>query len=330
VAFTPRSPAAHPVAAASGRWQRVWVRLRPWAIGAFFALVAGLLVHLSHGIDWSQAGQSLRAYRPGTLLLAAALAFASYAVYCTYDLLGRHQTGHGLPAARVVGIGFVSYAFNLNLGSLVGGVAMRYRLYSRLGLGVGTITEVLALSLITNWLGYLFVGGFVFAISPPRLPPDWKVGNGGLHLLGIGMLIAVAVYVGACWRAKRRTWRLRGRSVELPAGRIALGQLALSSVNWMLIAAVVFVLLRGRIDYAAVLAVLLAAAVAGVVAHIPAGLGVLEAVFLALLSHRAGQGELMAALLSYRALYYLVPLALATVVFATTGMGAQPDGDASN
>ena len=28
---------------------------------------------------------------------------------------------------------FVSYVFNLNLGSLVGGVAFRYRLYSRLG-----------------------------------------------------------------------------------------------------------------------------------------------------------------------------------------------------
>lgn len=308
----------------SGRYARLWARVRPWVVGAFFVLVAGLLLRLSRTIDWAQAWQSLLAYRPGTLLLGAGLALASYAVYCTYDLLGRHQTGHGLPAARVIGIGFVSYAFNLNLGSLVGGVAMRYRLYSRLGVGVGAITEVLALSLITNWLGYLFVGGLVFALSPLQLPPQWKIGNGGLHLLGAGMLVAAAVYIGACWLAKRRTWRVRGRDFELPSGRIAVGQLGLSSVNWMLIAGVVFVLLRDAVDYVTVLAVLLIAAVAGVVAHIPAGLGVLEAVFLALLSHRAGQGELMAALLAYRALYYLAPLALATIVFATTGMGARP------
>jgi uncharacterized membrane protein YbhN (UPF0104 family) len=41
-----------------------------------------------------------------------------------------------------------------------------------------------------------------------------------------------------------------------------------------------------------VLGVLLISCVAGVVAHIPAGLGVLEAVFLALLHGQLGQGTL--------------------------------------
>lgn len=311
---------------APGRIARLWPRVRPWAIGAFFVLVAGLLVRLSETIDWHEARRSLHDYRWPTLLGAAALALASYAVYCTYDLFGRRQTGHHLPAARVLGIGFVSYAFNLNLGSLVGGVAMRYRLYSRLGLGVRTITEVLALSLVTNWLGYLAVGGLVFAVSPLELPPDWRLGNRGLHFLGAAMLAVAAVYVGACWRATHRGVSVRGYRIELPALRIALGQLGASALNWLLIAGVVFVLLRGAVDYPTVLAVLLIAAVAGVVAHIPAGLGVIEAVFLALLSHRAGQAGLVAALLAYRALYYLVPLALATILFAATGMGARPRG----
>lgn len=42
---------------------------------------------------------------------------------------------------------------------------------------------------------------------------------------------------------------------------------------------------------------------------IPAGLGVLEAVYLALLSGSVKQGALMGAVLAYRVLYYLVPLA---------------------
>ena len=63
------------------------------------------------------------------------------------------------------------------------------------------------------------------------------------------------------------------------------------------------------------LSVLLIAAVAGVITHVPAGLGVLEAVFVALLSHQVPKGELLGALLAYRAVYYLGPLVLATAAY---------------
>jgi uncharacterized membrane protein YbhN (UPF0104 family) len=52
----------------------------------------------------------------------------------------------------------------------------------------------------------------------------------------------------------------------------------------------------------------MAASIVGVVTPIPAGLGVLEAVYLTLLSGRLGQGTVMGAVLAYRALYYLLPL----------------------
>jgi len=78
------------------------------------------------------------------------------------------------------------------------------------------------------------------------------------------------------------------------------------------------VLLQARIDYASVLSVLLIGAVAGVIAHIPAGLGVLEAVFVALLSHRLPQSDVLGAVLAYRAVYYLAPLALATLLYVAT------------
>jgi uncharacterized membrane protein YbhN (UPF0104 family) len=55
-------------------------------------------------------------------------------------------------------------------------------------------------------------------------------------------------------------------------------------------AAVIFTLLPSKLDYPLVLGVLLISAIAGVITHIPAGLGVLEAVFVALLQHEvAGQ-----------------------------------------
>lgn len=97
-------------------------------------------------------------------------------------------------------------------------------------------------------------------------------------------------------------------------------------------------LLDGAVPYATTLAVLMAAAIAGVVTPIPAGLGVIEAVYLALLGGTVPQGRLMGAVLAYRALYYLVPLAIGIVLYvaleraasrrrAGNQAGADPGGD---
>lgn len=290
---------------------------------AFFAVVLVLVADHARTIDWGSVGAGLREYSLATLLLAAGLAAASHALYCSYDLIGRHETGHRLSARKVVAIGFTCYAFNLNLGSLVGGVALRYRLYARFGLNAETITKVLALSLLTNWLGYCFVAGCVFLFAGLALPAGWELGSDGLRWLGAALLLAVAAYVGLCFLSTRREWRVRGHVLQLPSGRMAVLQLALSAANWMVIGGVVWVLLQHRIDYPSVLGVLLLAAVAGVIAHVPAGLGVLEGVFIALLSHRIPQAELLAALLAYRAIYYLLPLALASGVFVALETGAK-------
>ena len=282
---------------------------------AFFALVLALIAHQARSVDWLSVRAALLAYPASTLWTAAAFAAGSFAVYCTYDLIGRHQTRHGLPAHRVAAIGFTSYAFNLNLGSLIGGIAFRYRLYARRGLATTVITQVLALSMLTNWLGYLLVGGLVFTLAPLDLPPHWRMGSEGLRLLGFVMLAAALGYVAICGLAKRRSLTVRGATVRLPSVRVAAVQLVASSINWLLIAGVIWTLLQQTVDYATVLSVLLFAAVAGVITHVPAGLGVLEAVFLALLAHRVPETGLLAALLAYRAIYYLAPLAVAIGLF---------------
>ena len=79
-------------------------------------------------------------------------------------------------------------------------------------------------------------------------------------------------------------------------------------------AAVIFTLLPAKLDYPLVLGVLLISAIAGVVTHIPAGLGVLEAVFIALLQHEASRGSLLAGLIAYRAIYFICPLLIALVI----------------
>jgi glycosyltransferase 2 family protein len=312
------SPTRRPRGGASlgalGSW-RPGRRLKRVALALFFLVVIGLLTSYARDVDWRAVSGAVQGYTATTLLLAAGLAAASHGLYSCYDLVGRRQTRHPLRARQVLATAFVSYAFNLNLGALVGGVALRYRLYARLGLEAATITQVLALSLLTNWLGYLLVAGAAFCAYPLALPPSWPLGGGGLRVIGSVMLALAGAYLLMCFTARRRVWRLRGRELKLPGGVMAVLQLALSCANWLLIAGIVAVLLEGRVGYATVLSVLLIAAVAGVMAHVPAGLGVLEAVFIALLSHRVPQAELLGALLAYRGVYYLAPLGLALALY---------------
>ena len=282
---------------------------------AFFALIAWFSIRYASNVDWSEVWQTILATPRNVLLAAVAGVVASYAIYCSFDLLGRRYTGHTVPKATVWQVNFISYAFNLNMGSLVGSVAFRYRLYGRLGLGVATITRIMSLSILTNWLGYLLLAGAVFAIAPLQLPPDWKIDSEGLRWLGFALLAAAIGYLVACFFAKRRSVNIRGHELLLPPPRMAMLQVAMAVPNWMIMGAIIHTLLQGRVEYTTVLSVLLMAAVAGVATHVPAGLGVLEAVFIGLLSHRVPEGQLLAALLTYRALYYIAPLLIAAVVY---------------
>jgi len=308
-------PAAPEPAATPARQAWTWLRrIAPWALSL---LVLGLLARQMQTIEWPEVWQALREQpRPG-LVLASALALVSYALIATYDLVGRHVTGHRVSVPRTLGIAATCYAFNVNFGALVGALAMRLRLYERAGLKVGITVRVIGLSVITNWLGYLVVGGAVLALSPPPLPAQLSIGETGLRALGALMVVAGAAYVLLCATGPQggRIMCWRKHRLQLPDGRVALVQLALSASNWALMATIVWVLLAQRVDYPIVLGVLLLASMAGVLTHVPAGLGVIEAVFIACLGSQLSQGTLLAALLAYRATYYLMPLALALVAY---------------
>lgn len=300
-----------------------WPWLKRAATLLFFSGVAWLLIEQGRAIEWHEVFAALRAYPLPSLLGAAALAALSMTLYSCFDLLGRHYTGHGLRTSTVMLVTFTSYVLNLNLGSLVGGVAMRYRLYSRLGLQVGVITRVMTLSMLTNWMGYLLLAGVLFGFFTPGLPPGWRIGTGGLQVLGFVLLGAAAAYLALCAFSRKRSFLVRGHELELPSLRLALLQITMGAANWLIMGGVVFLLLLQQVAYPTVVSVLLVAAVAGVITHVPAGLGVLEAVFVAVLSHQMPAHALLAALLAYRVIYYLAPLAVAGPVFLAMEMRAK-------
>ena len=289
----------------------------------FFGVVVWLLYKHARNIDWRDVWRALREHPPLSLALGALLAASSHLLYSCFDLLGRAHTGHQLSRPLVMLTTFVSYAFNLNFGSLIGGVAFRYRLYARLGLPTATTSQVLGVSMLTNWLGYTALAGALFLLHPFEVPEEWAIGVVALRVLGGALLCVAAGYVALCAFSSRRHVQIRGHDLRLPTLRFALLQLGLSVLNWCLIGGAIYMLLQQRIAYPTALAVFLVAAVAGVIAHVPAGLGVLEAVFVALLAESMPVGELLAGLLAYRGMYYLVPLLVAAVLYVLIEAGTR-------
>lgn len=285
----------------------------PWGLAA---LVLALVARQAHTVDWPSVWQELLRQPPGRLAVAAALSLVSYGLYAGFDLVGRRLTGHPLSAPRTLGTAAISYAFNLNLGAWVGGIGLRLRLYTRWGLSAPMVMQIIAHSMVTNWLGYLWVGGAVLAWAPPPLPEAWMLPDAGLRAIGLAMVAVAVSYVVTCRFSRRRALKVRRHTLKLPSGRLATLQMLAGGANWLLIGAIVWGLLGARIDYPTVLGVMLLGAVAGVVTHVPANLGVLEAVVVYALGARLPAHELLAAVLAYRAAYYLLPLALALPAYA--------------
>ena len=317
-----------------------WRRPRSWAAQpwwpwtrrivslAFFALVAWLIIGRARTIEWGSVWQSLQDIPASVLAMAGGVTLLTYGVYCSFDLIGRYRARHKLSNRLVMFITFISYAFNLNLGTLIGGVAFRYRLYRHYGLHGGQIAHVTALSMITNWVGYCALAGVVYLVWPLALPPQWNMGAVDMRWLGALALTVAVAYTALCaWRggSDGRDLLVRGQAIPVPGWRLAIFQQALSAIHWMLMATIIYVLLQGQASYPAVLATLLVAAIAGVLAHVPAGLGVTEAVFVALMGHQVDDTRLLAALLAYRGIYYIAPLALAGLSYLVVELQRRRD-----
>lgn len=323
----PPLPEDDPDADPRGRWTglglRAWAwcrRVAPWVLAALVLVLVGVQART---VDWPAVGQSLQLLSPARAAAAAFLALVSYGLCASFDLLGRRLTRHPLSVPRTVGIAAISYAFNVNFGAWIGGLGLRLRLYTRSGLSAPTVLQILAYSVTTNWLGYLWVGGSVLLVSPPQLPAAWVMHGTGLRAVGLAMLAAAGGYLALCRFARGRWLTWGRRSLALPGPGMAGIQALAGGANWLLIGAIVWILLGGRIDYASVLGAMLLAAVAGLVTHVPANLGVLEAVVVAALGTRLPTHELLAALMAFRATYHLLPLALALPAFGLAEAAAR-------
>jgi uncharacterized membrane protein YbhN (UPF0104 family) len=170
---------------------------------------------------------------------------------------------------------------------------------------------------VTFWLGMTAEMGFglIFASAPlasiDHLPAATN------FLIGLLLVGALALYVAWVWNGHRRL-RLWGGSIELPGPRAMLTQIALGVGDIGGAAATLYVLLPEQsqaVGVPAFGALYVAAAVVGGASHAPGGVGVFEAFMLGLLPAPSREA-LLAALLVFRIIYYVIPFLLAASLMA--------------
>jgi uncharacterized membrane protein YbhN (UPF0104 family) len=290
---------------------------RSW-IGALVAVavlaLAGFLLARTLGrYDLADVQAALRQLEGRQLAAAALLSAASYLALTGLDLLGVRYAGSNLPYRQVALASFTALSIGHSLGfAALSSGAVRFRFYRRWGLTVAEIAQVILFCGLTVLLGYGILGGVVLAMSAPSLASLIGMREGTLYMASAFALILPLLYFGlVLLRRPVRLWRFHLRPPSLP---LAAGQLLIGCLDVALVAAVLHQALGGSaaLPYATVLAVYMAAAVAGMLAHAPGGIGVVEAVTLAALPG----AETIAGLLAFRAIYYLVPLALGGAALA--------------
>ncbi|MEO8679419.1 MAG: bifunctional lysylphosphatidylglycerol flippase/synthetase MprF [Vicinamibacterales bacterium] len=285
----------------------------PAAIG--LALFVGALEVLRHELSatsWHAINASVAGTPTSQILTAIGLTALNYLVLTAYDFLAFASIGRRIAAWRIGMTSFLAYAIANNVGfAMLSGASVRYRFYTRWGVGAEDLSRIIFSYSITFWLGLLALGGLSLALGP--LPGADAI-PGAVMAAPIGWLL-FAISIGfvayaAIGTGPLRVWRFE---LPLPPPAVAVAQWLTSCVDWVLAGMVLYVLLPSGVPFFAALGAFLAAQLLGLISHVPGGAGVFEGLIVLLLRPYLSSVDLVAPLLLYRAIYYLLPLAVALV-----------------
>ncbi len=286
----------------------------PVAIGLalFLAALEVLRVEL-HAVGWHELTGDVLATPGPRLMLALVITAANYLVLAGYDVLAFEYIGKAVPLWPVVGVSMLAYALSHNVGfSMLSGFSVRYRYYTRWGVTAEELSRIAVSYSLTFWLGLLALGGFALARSPlptlVNLPGQDLVAATGWLLMGT---VAAFLVATALRKAPLRVFQF---TVPLPRPSLAVRQVLVSAIDWSLAGTALYVLLPpSGLSGLTFIGAYLVAVLIGMVSHVPGGVGVFEGLMVLLLSPYLTSGELLPALVAYRAVYYLLPLAIAMV-----------------
>lgn len=293
-------------------------RLLPPALAlVLFVLLLIALQDLSRHFAYHTVIHHLRHLRPELLVLALLATALSYVGLIGRDWLALRALGARLPRPTLLVGAIAGSALGnaVGFGMLTGG-AVRVRIFGTAGITTEQVVRITLLTSTTFAMGLVLFGGLGLAAAAPVLAamtgtPAWMlISIGTVGVASMAALLAVA-------SPKRPELRIRGISFACPTRRFLLAQLALSGLDVLGAGLTLWVLLpHTTLGFGPFMAIYTAALLLGVIGHTPGGLGVFEVAIIFALGHSVPPGAAVAALLVYRAVYFMVPLLVSAALMA--------------
>ena len=286
---------------------------------ALFVAGAFALYHLLRPVDFQDVAAQVRATPPYVIALALLCTAGGYLSLVGYDWSALRYLDKKLPLPVVFMGGFLGYALGNTIGAgPVTGGAVRYRIYSALGLSAFDIAGIAVFGSLAFGLGTMLIGFGALVYHPQALgalisldPATIRWGAVAVVTLALTLLVMVPL--------RKREFVLRGVSLRPPSLGIMLGQLVFTAIDILLAGITLYLLLpESDLGFATFMAVFAAALFAGVLSHVPGGIGVFEAVIIAALPATVPLEQAAAGLLLYRLIYFLIPFVAALILLAAT------------
>ncbi len=292
--------------------------LGPILITCIFCGAMYLLYHKLKAYSFEQIRDSLAHISDWRLLASVGLMIVNYLILVGYDWLALVAIKKRLPLNRTALVSFIGQAVSYNFGALLGGTTVRYRFYSAWGFTLHDIVRLVLMLAVTFWVGALGLCGLVFIVHPPEIPAELlaKMPITDVRFLGFILLSIALAYFVAC-HFIRKPISVFGREFVFPPLKIAILQAIVAGVDLIVAAGCMYVLLPGdlNIGFIEFLPSYLMAQVAVVLTHVPGGVGVFELVILHL-THTPREQVVVAAVLCFRLIYFILPLLAAAVLLA--------------
>ncbi|WP_439542897.1 bifunctional lysylphosphatidylglycerol flippase/synthetase MprF [Hyphomicrobium sp.] len=296
-------------------------RFRALLVVTLFAIVTFGLYHELEVTSWGEVRTAFATTSLAQIGIAALATVLSYIALVGYDVLAlRHLGAPGIPFRTVALTSFVSQAFTFNFGfGILTGGAVRMRLYGSTGLKPDQILATSVLVTMAVWLGIAVVSGVALIAAPDvavtvlSIPPDVARAVGAA-------LLGLVIWAG--WYSAEKSPRLPGLDLRGPSASVTSLAILVGAVDIVASGFALWALLPADValSFPAFLVIFVAAISLGVISHVPGGLGVFEGVIL-LAVPATSHGALLASLLLFRCIYYLLPMLIAAGTLAVIELG---------
>lgn len=274
-------------------------------------LIHNLLQHYSYREITNEVG-SIPREKIGLAILGT---FLSFFVLSFYDVLGLKYVEVRVSFLRTLVTSFTAFAISNSIGlaSLAGG-SIRLRFYSRFSVETNRILSMIAFIAVSFWLGYLAIAGATILFFPLELPAEIHVPKILLQVLGGLFVLVPFAYVVLCSFNFQTQKKIGPFEFKFPSLKIAIPQVLVGVLDWTLAGSILYFLMPDdlRADYFPFLSIYLTAQLVSLISHVPGGFGILEALLIYFLTpEHQTTPAIVASLVAFRVIYYLIPMLVA-------------------